>query len=592
MTTPITIAVIGFGPSGMFFCHALEHHRRDLTNKGDQAGLAALPIVTCFERAPGPGGVWRSERSFTKHDDLSADNLEENKNTDAAVAPSTANMYEALWTNGPKETIEFFDYTFDEHFGHALPVYVQREAIQEYIVARCTKNCPDFLEKYAKFSTSVDSVKYIDERKKFEVVIKDMVTEQLETQYYDKCIWAAGDNGRPHTPENLVQMFRSGGFTGRMIHSSDTCDFESDVKGKRVLLLGGEYSAEDLALMAVKVGVEKVYVVARADDGMISYMSAWPKNKVEVIEEMAPIGVAEDGTCIELAYTTFRFPDSYENAKKVKKKIRNIDTIIFCTGYKVNVDMLDADLSRPLQHNSGKISVPHDWKMKPNKLTPFIGEVTPGDVVLNKYPYYTGVYRGLSISNPSMMFVIDEYGVSPLVALDVSAWMLMRFVTGSRQILSAQEMIRQNEEDCFDSLKQDPFLRYLMDSSYFEAFNEAHSEHEDSMDPIYEEDELENETSFACRRLARLMEEAKYPVSYGTYDELNEIAKTLLKYEVLSTEHRATLDPDNESENEWRTFRDCKDAHLFRSIFTGTEAVSLKQRWLDIDAHDASTLES
>jgi hypothetical protein len=33
--------------------------------KGDTEGaLASLPSVTCLERAAGPGGVWRSERSF------------------------------------------------------------------------------------------------------------------------------------------------------------------------------------------------------------------------------------------------------------------------------------------------------------------------------------------------------------------------------------------------------------------------------------------------------------------------------------------------------------------------------------------------
>jgi hypothetical protein len=36
-------------------------------------------------------------------------------------APPSTNMYEALWSNGPKEAIEFADYTYDQHFGHALP---------------------------------------------------------------------------------------------------------------------------------------------------------------------------------------------------------------------------------------------------------------------------------------------------------------------------------------------------------------------------------------------------------------------------------------------------------------------------------------
>jgi len=37
---------------------------------------------------------------------------------------------EALWTNGPKEAIEFFDYyLFDEHFDCPLPVYMPRQPV-------------------------------------------------------------------------------------------------------------------------------------------------------------------------------------------------------------------------------------------------------------------------------------------------------------------------------------------------------------------------------------------------------------------------------------------------------------------------------
>ena len=63
----------------MFFLHALAIRRAKLEEEGNAEGLAALPVVTCFERSLGPGGVWRSDRF------------------------GDSNMYEALWTNGPKE---------------------------------------------------------------------------------------------------------------------------------------------------------------------------------------------------------------------------------------------------------------------------------------------------------------------------------------------------------------------------------------------------------------------------------------------------------------------------------------------------------
>ena len=45
------IAVIGFGPSGMSFLHAVDHRRKQLEEEGNTAALAELPDVTCFERS-------------------------------------------------------------------------------------------------------------------------------------------------------------------------------------------------------------------------------------------------------------------------------------------------------------------------------------------------------------------------------------------------------------------------------------------------------------------------------------------------------------------------------------------------------------
>ena len=107
----------------------------------------------------------------------------------------TTNMYEALWTNGAKEFLEFPDYTFDEHFQSlSLPVYMPREAILEYIIARVVKNCPKIFDN-AVFNTCVTHVEYDDCKSKFEVTVKDLEQEESKTLYFDKCIWAAGENG-------------------------------------------------------------------------------------------------------------------------------------------------------------------------------------------------------------------------------------------------------------------------------------------------------------------------------------------------------------------------------------------------------------
>ena len=45
-------------------------------------------------------------------------------------------MYRYLWSNGPKECLEFADYTFDKHFGKPIPSFPPREVLQDYILGR------------------------------------------------------------------------------------------------------------------------------------------------------------------------------------------------------------------------------------------------------------------------------------------------------------------------------------------------------------------------------------------------------------------------------------------------------------------------
>ena len=42
-------------------------------------------------------------------------------------------MYSDLWINNPKESLEFPDYTYEQHFGKLLPSYAPRAAIRDYL---------------------------------------------------------------------------------------------------------------------------------------------------------------------------------------------------------------------------------------------------------------------------------------------------------------------------------------------------------------------------------------------------------------------------------------------------------------------------
>jgi thioredoxin reductase len=313
-------------------------------------------------------------------------------------------MYDNLWTNGPSHSLEYFDYTFDEHFGKPVTVYLKRQDLLEYVLGRVTKHCPNFFEKYVRFETEVVRVVYDESKQMFDINVKDLRSGKITTHEFHKCVWACGENAKPKIPQDLISMFRNGGFKGRMIHSSDTAQFEEDVRGKRVLLIGGGFSAEDLALQAIKCGVDKIYCATRdSEGGHIAQNESWPMDKVEILKGRSPIGVTEDGRCIEFEYLKEKSwsGDYGEYEKKDGKTvIRNIDTIIFCTGYDINFGMLDEPLRQghPEGYGSPELKIHEDWRMQPNKLTKLLGHVKPGKTEYIQYNVHPALYRGVLVS--------------------------------------------------------------------------------------------------------------------------------------------------------------------------------------------------
>ena len=54
-TSSIDVALIGCGPGGMAFLHALSNLRKEQGADGPASKIN----VTCFERAASAGGIWR-----------------------------------------------------------------------------------------------------------------------------------------------------------------------------------------------------------------------------------------------------------------------------------------------------------------------------------------------------------------------------------------------------------------------------------------------------------------------------------------------------------------------------------------------------
>ena len=140
------VAVIGAGPSGLAQLRAFA----SAAAKG-----AEIPEVVCFEKQSDWGGLW----NYTWRTGL-----------DEHGDPVHGSMYRYLWSNGPKECLEFADYTFEEHFGRPIASYPPRAVLWDYIKGRVEKSG---VRKWVRFNTPVRMVTWSDETKKFTVTAHD-----------------------------------------------------------------------------------------------------------------------------------------------------------------------------------------------------------------------------------------------------------------------------------------------------------------------------------------------------------------------------------------------------------------------------------
>lgn len=282
------IAILGAGPSGLAQLRAFETAR---TQDG-----ADLDIV-CYEKQSDLGGMW----NYTWRTGL-----------DAYGEPVHASMYRYLWSNGPKEALEFADYSFEEHFGRPIASYPPRAVLRDYIMGRIDKSG---LRKHIRFNTAVKWVEYSEETGRFTVTVRDLKKDELESEEFDRVVVATGHFSTPNTPyfEGLQQ------FPGRVLHAHDfrdACEFT----GKDLLLVGSSYSAEDIGTQCYKYGAKSVTFSYRSEP--MSY--DWP----DAFDEKPLLLRVEDNVA--------HFADGTSKA---------VDAIILCTGYQHHFPFLPDDLT-------------------------------------------------------------------------------------------------------------------------------------------------------------------------------------------------------------------------------------------------------
>ena len=280
------VCIIGAGPSGLAQLRAFQ----SAAEKG-----ADVPEVVCFEKQGDWGGLW---------------NYTWRTGVDEHGNQCHGSMYRYLWSNGPKEGLEFADYTFEEHFGRNIASYPPRAVLFDYIKGRVEKAG---VRDQIRFNTIVRDVR-AKAGGGFTVTARDEISDSETTEDFDNVIVASGHFSVPNVPE--YPGFDT--FNGRILHAHDFRDAR-EFEGKDLLILGTSYSAEDIGSQCWKYGAKSITSCYRT--APMPY--EWPENwdvKPKLMKVEGKTAHFEDGS------------------SKV------VDAIILCTGYKHHFPFLPDDL--------------------------------------------------------------------------------------------------------------------------------------------------------------------------------------------------------------------------------------------------------
>jgi trimethylamine monooxygenase len=281
------VAIVGAGPSGLAQLRAFQAAKA----KGEE-----IPEIVCYEKQSDWGGLW---------------NYTWRTGVDEHGEPVHCSMYRYLWSNGPKEGLEFADYSFEEHFGKQIASYPPRAVLWDYIKGRVEKAG---VRDLVRFDTAVRRVTWDEETELFTVIAHDLKADTESTETFDHVIVASGHFSVPNAPG--FPGFDT--FNGRILHAHDFRDAREFVD-KDLLIIGTSYSAEDIGSQCWKYGARSITVSHRTSPMGFK----WPENWKEV-----PLLQKVEGN-------TATFADG---------SVARVDAIILCTGYQHHFPFLPDDL--------------------------------------------------------------------------------------------------------------------------------------------------------------------------------------------------------------------------------------------------------
>ena len=355
-----------------------------------------------------------------------------------------------------------------------------------------------------------------------------------------------------------------------------------------VVLIGGQDSAEDLALACVKWGFDKVTIIARQKriDSPLTWTMNWPYSKVDVL-----LGYVVDAVEVTSGHDHY---DDFDDAKslcnryhskwtihcvKFKKDIgmdllteidgiatpqekcnspvviQDIDLVISCTGYEKDWYLLDSSCYNMTEsefeqyfEDEDCMIFPEGWTMASNPVSDAISKsvgkskaqnVRPSKSIYPGYIVSPYLYRDCVFIHNPQLFFMDEYEYeTPQWALDVQAHLILKFLTGEKHIPTLSEMKSENYNGALLELNM-PFVRYEMDTNYKTAVNrwlskttrEVHYIDDSGNSCIRYDFPAEWSAAYIqymkylFQVLGRLMYEAEYPLQIISPDDVDTVNK-------------------------------------------------------------------
>ncbi|KAL7917651.1 hypothetical protein ACQKWADRAFT_306262 [Trichoderma austrokoningii] len=308
-----SVAVIGAGAAGAITAAALKAEE-------------VFDVIRVFERRESAGGTWIYDaavqpsllgRPGATPSELDPP-LEIPKSLPAVLPPnkqerfSQTPIYDVLTTNVPEIAMSFSDCRFP--YGPFAPHHIPRQYIENYFALHKT-------DSFLELNTTVEDVSRAEDAsntgsnrwkltlRKYDV-LQDADVWWEET--FDAVILANGHYSVPTIPnvKGLNEYIEK--FPGRVVHSK-TYRSAKSYKSQRVLVIGNSASGTDVSRELVSTAQLPIYQSRRS--------KAWwegdsPSKGIEwkpVVSEYLPSGriLFEDGTYLD-----------------------DIDTVIYCTGYK------------------------------------------------------------------------------------------------------------------------------------------------------------------------------------------------------------------------------------------------------------------